>query len=477
MTIPISPVNVQPPFVPNNSAQLLQALLGGLESSQRAAELSQRREALKLEQKRLAAADAEHEAAQRENAQLGEAVRGLLLSMTQPQAPLPPGALPPGAASPTPSAVPPAAAYGQFLQQLPPSQVLAGVTAVAPMRQAQEAQATDAAAYKLFTENLPTIGGDIQGWQKVLAGVQDPNVGARLLQHVMNVVTLQGKGADVTGQNLGNVVTATTLEQDKQIQGVLAGLESQPWNRQTIGQAITRVAAISPARATQVAQSLGQLIPDYSPRINPSGSVSWVPKQPGGVTGAPIEAEMTDTQRKTAGFARRVFEANATMTNLEKRFPNIGQQVDDWIRTLRTGGQLPAVGRSLETLFTPTIMRLGVAKSGIPGVALREYVNARYDLGNAILRNVSGATINMEELDREILPYVPMLGMANDVLPSIQQRRLELARSYAEQAANAFNPNTLSPLARRYYLASIVPEQPPAPVRSGPIGTTLTPRP
>ena len=97
MTIPLQlPQIGTTGVVPNNSAQLLQALLGGLESSQRAAELSQRRAALQLEAKRLAAADAEHEAAQRENAQLGEAVRGLLLSMTQPQAPLPPGALPPG---------------------------------------------------------------------------------------------------------------------------------------------------------------------------------------------------------------------------------------------------------------------------------------------------------------------------------------------------------------------------------------------
>ena len=101
-----------------------------------------------------------------------------------------------------------------------------------------------------------------------------------------------------------------------------------------------------------------------------------------------------------------------------------------------------------------------------------------------MLRNVSGAQINLEELDRELAPYVPMFRMGEDVVPSIQQRRHTLGLQFVDQAGNEFNPNRLSPLARRYCLRALTQgsqettdQNPPqVPLPGNQPGVTVIPR-
>lgn len=423
MTIPITPPGIGVTgVVPSDVERLLAHVLQGSEIGQRQQQLDTEKERLKMEQQAHKDAQTQHAQEVAQLAQLGEVARALILGQ-QPQTMLPGGSLPGmpqdvnlGATSP----------FAQMLQQLPAQ----SVPALIPL--------------------LSQVGG------------------------------LQGQAATTTGQQLTNVERAKGLADDRAISRIVAGLESQPLTQATIGRVITAVAAINPQKASALASSLAPLVPNFTAHINPNGSVSWVSNRPGGVAGAPVQAAPGDVdQRKAAGYARRILEANATMTSLENSIPGIGQDIDDVLRRTKGLGNLALVGRSLESLFTPSIVNQ-LSAAGIPVKQAREYMYARIDMGNAILRRESGATINAEELDRETAPYVPMQGMGEDVIPSIQQRRLGIGLQYADQAGVEFRPDRLTPRARRYLLRAMTgqPVEPDAaPRRIQRPGETITPRP
>lgn len=249
-----------------------------------------------------------------------------------------------------------------------------------------------------------------------------------------------------------DTITQAGLDEDRRISGVLSRFAGRQWNRSTINRTIGEVLTINPQKAQQVATTINSLLPDYQVVVNDNGTVSYVSKQPeGGVAGAPVQPKRpTDEMNKLGEYARRVLEGNATMTDLENKQPGIGQRVDDRLRALRSIEQIPVAGRAAATVLTPQFLR-GLSSDE------RRYVNARIDLANAFLRRASGAQINMEELDRETTPYVPTFRQPEDVIPSIQQRRLQAGLSFAEQAQNGFDPNRLSPAARRYLLQGIAP--------------------
>jgi len=432
MTLPINPVNIQNTgVIPSEVQRLLDRVVQGSEIGQRQQQLELEKERQKAEREKLQQAEKAHQDEKEQLARLGEMTRAFLLSMEPPTI-LPQGALP-GAAGQAPANIGATSPFAQMLQGL-------------------------------RAEDVP-----------------------QLLPLLQQVQGLQGQTATTTGQNLQNISAARAQADDAAIRSIVSGLETQPWSRQTIGRAIMRVAAINPGKAQQLAGTLGGLTPGYAAHINDNGTVSWVSNDPGlGVAGAPVQPKGGDVdQRKAAGYARRVLEANATMTQLERKYPNIGQQVDDALRILRASGQATAIGgRSLESILTPHFLKLRAAQAsffaGTPTEAMRDYTLARVDLGNAILRRETGATINFEELDREIIPYVPMKGMKMDAVPSIQRRRLSLGLQYADQAGVEFRPDRLTPLARRYLLRALTMNEdpPPAPVqplRSTP-GTTVVPR-
>lgn len=428
MTIPITPPGIGVTgVVPSEMERLLALILKG-------ADLGLGQQQVNVEKGKRQDAKDQKAQEQANLAQIGEVARMLLLAQ-EPQTTLPAGALP-GAAGAADVNLGATSPFAQMLQGLP-AQI---VPQVLPL--------------------LQQMGG------------------------------LQGQAAQTTGQNLQNVERAKGLADDRAIQRIVSGLESQPLTQATIGRVITAVAAIDPQKAQQLAGSLSPLVPNYAAHINPNGTVSWVSNRPGGVAGAPLQADTGDVdQRKAAGYARRVLEANATMTSIEHKFPGLGGHVDDLVRSVRSKGSLGfGIGRAIETLVTPeyikiklgdswfTLKNLGLGTRGV-GDAFRTYLNARLDMGNAILRRESGATINPEELDRETTPYVPMLGVSEAVVRDVQQRRLRLGLQYADQAGPAFNADRLTPLARRYLLRAMT-GQPiePEPVRVQRPGETVTPR-
>jgi hypothetical protein len=333
-----------------------------------------------------------------------------------------------------------------------------------------EELAAEDQANRIFIGNLPTAH-DMNAWGQVMANVKDPKVGAHLMAHIQGMFELQGKAGTAESTDLKNQQTILGMAEDRQIHGILQGLAGREWNRTTIGKVVGRIMAINPEKAGHVATTLNSMLPDYQIVLNPDGTVGYAAKQPGDASLGVKPPRPTDEQNKLATYAVRVLEANATMTDLENKHPGIGQKVDDRIRALRGIEQIPALGRAAATVLTPQFLR-GLSSEE------RRYVNARVDLGNAILRRASGAQINMEELDRETAPYVPTFRQQEDVVPSIQQRRLQQGLLFSEQAGAAFNPNRLSPGARRYLLENIAPHpgySPDNPFLQQP-GTTVVPR-
>lgn len=269
------------------------------------------------------------------------------------------------------------------------------------------------------------------------------------------------------------------MDEDRRIREVLAPLSGKDWNPRSLGRVVTRIAAINPQKAETVGNALGKFLPDYQLEINPNGTASYVPKQPGtgGVVGAPLQPKPPEKAQADLGnFATRILNAHARMTELEQAHPGIGQAVDDRLRSLRVAGALPlGAGKPLEVGLLPSILRT-MSKPQ------REYTNLRIDLGNAILRRATGQQINMEEIDRETAPYVPISGQGDDILASIQERRLTQGLTAAESAGNGFNPNRLSPSARRLYLSSLVPhpgyspDNPYDPTKLAQPGTAVVPQ-
>lgn len=327
-------------------------------------------------------------------------------------------------------------------------------------------------ALRIFTGGLAQAN-DMPAWGRIIAGVKDPQVGAHLMSRIQEMAALRGQEASAQGAELKNQQTVLGMAEDRQIHDVIQKLSGRQWNRQTVGQAVGRVVAINPQKAGQVATALNALLPDFQVVLNEDGTVGYAAKEPSDASIGVKPKRPTDEQNKLATYAVRVLEANATMTELENRFPGIGQAVDDRLRAVRALEQVPAVGRPLATGITPSVLRTMTPEA-------RKYANARIDMGNALLRRASGAQINMEELDRETTPYVPVSGQDNSIVPSIQQRRLQQGLLFSEQSGNAFNPNRLSPAARRYLLESIVPNpgySPDNPFVKRTPGTTVTPTP
>jgi hypothetical protein len=147
--------------------------------------------------------------------------------------------------------------------------------------------------------------------------------------------------------------------------------------------------------------------------------------------------------------------------------------VDDRIRALRGVGSIPVVGKPSEILGLPAVIRT-------LNPTERKYLRARMYIGNAILRRATGQQINFEEIDRETAPYLPLHGQEGDDITDIQFRRLTQGLTAAETAGNGFNPNRLTPGARKRYLDNLVPHQyspdnPYNPVTKQP-GTTTVPQ-
>lgn len=398
MTIPVVPSNIAATgVVPSQVERLLARVLEGTQIGQRQQELDTQKAQLKLEQDKYKSTLSQHEAEKLQLAQLGEVARALLLGAGPP---LPAGSLPWGAGSQTP--------------------IPFGLPSASPIIQSAPA------------EMIP----------KVLD----------LLQHV---ATLQGTGANTQGQVLANRSAEQKAADDASIRAILARVPSMDITPRSIARVVTQVAAIDPARAGQVGETLGHLLPGYTMVQNPSGSVSYIPSRPGlGVRGAPLEAKTTPDQEKVGGFARRVIEAGTTMTQLERRYPGMAQRVDEVLRTVQGVGQLPTIGRAFETQWSPDAWKVAQAMHA-PKPAVMDYLFARLDLTNAVLRRASGAQINSEELARESAPYVPMAKMAEAAVPGIQDRRLRLGVAFADEAGPAFRIDRLSPLARRYYVQGL----------------------
>lgn len=312
-------------------------------------------------------------------------------------------------------------------------------------------------AYQLWVGNLPRAG-DMRQWGEVIAGVKDKRVAGHLMGYVEDFFKAGAQQATATGTELRNDGMRRDLDEDTQIQDVLGRFSQRSWNRNTIRQAIGQVVAINPQKAGQVASALNALLPDYQIQVNDDGTVAYIPRSPGETVGEVQPRRPTDEQNKVANYAVRVLEANATMTDLERRFPGIGQRVDGIIRTVRSIEQYPVVGRALAT----QALKAAIASMS-PGERL--YFNSRTDVGNALLRRASGAQINMEELDRETVAYAPIANEDEAVVLSKQQRRLQQGLLFAQQAGAAFRPNSLTPEARRYLLSGFVGANNPAPQR------------
>jgi len=327
-------------------------------------------------------------------------------------------------------------------------------------------------ALRIWTGGL-TQHNDPAAWGRIIAGVKDDGVATHLMSRLSEMATLQNTQASAQGTDLRNQQTVMGMEEDRQIHGIIQKLSNRPWDRRTISEAVGRVVAINPQKAGQVATALGSLLPDVAPHINDDGTVSWVPKAPGAVEGAPVQpARATDEQNKLATYGVRVLENNARMTELEQQFPGIGQRVDEKMSNVRSLEQYPGVGRTLAT------KALRVAVRGMSPEE-REYWNLRTDTGNAFLRRATGAAMNMEELDRETSPYVPISGEDEGGVQAKQARRLQQGLLFVQQSGNAFRPNALSPKARQSLLQNIAPHpgySPDNPFHPQP-GTTTVPRP
>lgn len=337
-------------------------------------------------------------------------------------------------------------------------------------QEADDDLAAQEVAHRIFVGNLPQAN-DMAAWGRVISEVKDPRVGKHLMTEIQDMFSTRATAGQAQGDELRNQQTILGMTEDRQIHDILQGLGTRQWTRQSIGQAVGKVIAINPQKAGAVATALNSLLPDYQIVLNEDGTVGYAAKAPTDASLGVKPKRPTDEQNKLATYAIRVLEGNATMTDLENKFPGIGQRVDDRIRSLRTIEQIPAVGRATATILTPDILRTLSPNE-------RKYANARIDLGNALLRRASGAQINMEELDRETAPYVPTLYQPEDVVPSIQQRRLQQGLLFAEQSGNAFNPNRLSPAARRFLLQNIAPHpgySPNNPFVQQP-GTTVVPQ-
>lgn len=327
-------------------------------------------------------------------------------------------------------------------------------------------------ALRIFTGNLPTAN-DPKAWGQVIANVKDPLVGGHLMNLIQGMFELRGKGAGAEGQELKNQASVLDMAEDRQISQTLQRMSGREWNKRTIGEAVGRVVAINPQKAGQVATALNALLPDWQVVIGDRGEVDLVDKNTGATARGGLVAPKrpTDEQGKLADYATRVIEGHAILTKFEQDSPGIGQRVDARLRALRALEQVPAFGRPAATAITPAVLR-----SMSPGE--RRYANARIDVANALLRRASGAQINMEELDRETAPYVPVSGEDESVILQKQTLRLQRGLGFAEQSQGAFNPNRLSPAARGYLLQNIVPHpgySPDNPFVKQP-GTAVIPR-
>ena len=297
----------------------------------------------------------------------------------------------------------------------------------------------------------------VQDYNQTVLQRQQETASQAQVQHTQTLDTIAQQGMD----------------EDRQISAVLNRFAGKPWTQNTMNQAIGQVVAINPQKAGQVATALAAMMPNYTPHVNERGDITFLPNKPGPTVGAPLQpARPTDEQAKVGNYGVRVLEANAIMTRLENKSPGIGQRVDAKISTVRSVEQYPGVGRALAT----KALRVALA-SMTPEERL--YWNARTDIGNALLRRASGAQINMEELDRETSPYVPLAGEDEGVVQSKQARRLQQGLLFGQQAGNAWDPNKLSPDARRYLLAPVIPHpgySPDNPFVAQP-GTTTVPKP
>lgn len=269
-------------------------------------------------------------------------------------------------------------------------------------------------------------------------------------QTLIQQQTVAQSHADITRIHQETDAAIRSQDEDRQLHAILDPLAGRPWTPKTMAQAVNGAMRISVPKAQQLATLLNGMMPQYAPHINADGTLSYVPSKPGPVVGAPLQPERpTDEQGKLAQYSYRVLEANATMTRLEGQYPGIGQAVDEKLSNVRALEQVPSFGRAAATKALRVMVR-GMSPEE------RIYWNSRVDLGNAVLRRASGAQINMEELDRETSPYVPISGEDEGVVTSKQQRRLQTGLNFSQQAASAFNPNALTAEARRSMLGAFI---------------------
>lgn len=411
MTLPIQPVQLgSTGVVASDLQQFLDNLLKGSELRQREGQLQNEKERLKLEQQKYKDAQQQHDQEKAQLAQVGEIARNLFLGMQAPSI-LPAGSLP-GAAGASDVNLGPQSPLAQMVQGLPP-------------------------------EAVP-----------------------QLLPLLQQMGTLQGTAANTQGQVLANRSAAQQQADSVAIDRLVSGLETGPLTRQSVGRTLLRVAAIDPAKAQQLSGPLGSLVSGggYTPHLNENGTVSWVPNEPGGIAGAPLQPKPGDVDQRTAGgYARRIFEAHATMTRIEQQYPGMAQAVDEVVRSLRGVGSIPVYGKALEQLLTRE-QHDRVDQRG-PYREFLLYLQARADFANAVLRKESKSSVTASDIDNETTPYVPLMGTGEETTAAAQERRVRLGLQYVDQSGPEFHPERLSETARPYYLRIVTghPDPPPPP--------------
>jgi hypothetical protein len=294
-------------------------------------------------------------------------------------------------------------------------------------------------------------------------------------------------------KKVGEIAAKTKNISDpyERVAAMVSELAGEPGTEDLIGKLSNVLAQLKPAREGRPQLRFG--VPPGSPvgtpaqlmRIFPDGTVEALGVQQPELT--PYQRASLGIQERTAAraeeqagignveqnkladFGTRMLEGHASLTALENTVPGIGQAVDAKLRAWITANRLPGVGKAAGALVLPATIAAMTPDEQI-------YWGAQQDLINARLRKVTGATINVEELETERAPLVPLMGEAEVVVTKKQARRFQAARLYIRGAGRAFDPDLLSPEARAL-LQALTPTAPARPREDAGTGDWRSKRP
>lgn len=148
--------------------------------------------------------------------------------------------------------------------------------------------------------------------------------------------------------------------------------------------------------------------------------------------------EATQQQILSAGYAKRVEQAEQTITDVEKNIAGMG------LLSFAAQSRMPSKGQSGE---------------------FQQYDQAARNLINAVLRRESGAAISASEFDNARRQYLPQPGDTSETLALKKQNRQTTFESLKQAGGQAYTPTVKAS-----------PAAPPAPAKaSAPtVGSTVT---